>query len=172
MLRVLFNQVSNSGRNGESFEVYQNGVYRATCQIEVGSCELWLSPDETAEDLTDYVYLIYDDDELLVYNNSDTQWMDVSQLNFSGDLSLPDVRNWDWMNHEGFERLAPGQCLRYTTNQENDKQEDCREIAYQITPTTEVFWTEPFSLMDTLNGNSTIECPASSGGRTLCIAGR
>lgn len=159
-------------RNGEDFEVYQNGIYRATCQIAAGNCELWLSPDDIAEDLTGYVYLIYDDDELLIYNNSETQWMDVSRLNFNNDLALSDVRNWDWMNHDGFERLAPGQCLRYTTDPENDKQEDCIELAYQITPSTEIFWTEAFTLNDSLNGNATIECPASSGERTLCIAGR
>jgi|GEM_PF-5401546 len=157
-------------RNGESFDVQQNGLYRATCDIAAGSCEFWLSPDAIAEDLTEYVYLIYDDDELLIYNNSETQWMEVSELNFSGDLALSDIRNWE--DEVSVERLAPGQCLRYTTDLENETLQQCAAIAYQITSSRDVFWTEEFSLEDSLNGSQTIECPASSGGRTLCIAGR
>ena len=154
----------------ESFDIYQNGVYRATCQQSQGTCDLWLSPSAIAEDIAPYIYLIYDDNQLLVFNNSDNQWMDVSQVSINNSRILSETRNWDWIRFEAFERLAPNQCLRFTTTLNDEIFDDCDQIAYQVTE--DAFWTESFTVQDNLNGTSTYQCPPSAGNRTICLFGR
>jgi hypothetical protein len=168
----ISNAIQQFWRGNDSFDIYQNGIYRASCQTSAGRCQLWLSPLAIAEDIAPYVYLIYDDTQLIIYNNSASQWMDLSQLAINEMPVLSAPQNWDSGGENDLERLAPHQCVRFTRNQEAEPLLACDVIATQDTRRAEVFWRNVFALVDTLNGHRTYTCPAASNERTICSLGR
>lgn len=159
-------------RNDAQFTVTQNGVHRATCQQSVGTCRLWLSPTSIAEDIAPYIYLIYDDEQWIVYNNSASQWMDLSQIVLNDLPNLSDARNWDTVTIADLDRLAPNQCVRFARNPSQASLISCDEIAVQQVNADAIFWAETFTLTDSLNGDSTRNCPSSIGERTVCLRQR
>lgn len=154
--------------NNETFDVFQNGIHRGICVIADGGCQLWLSPLPIAEDIAPYIYLIYDKNELIIYNNSETQWMDINHIAFSDSRSTSS----DAVAYPDIERLAPGQCVRFTNNSNNPPVEDCFTLARQDTVESDIFWTENFIVNDTLNGTHRETCPPASDERTICLFGR
>lgn len=159
-------------RNEDSFDVFQNGIHRATCQQSDGTCTLWVSPTVIAEEIAPYIYFIYDTEQWIVYNNSATQWIDLSQVSINDQQVLADARNWDSIRIADLERLAPNQCLRFTQNAELETLTDCDEIAVQEVAVEGVFWIDSFTVNDSLNVRQARQCPASLGERTICLLGR
>lgn len=153
-----------------SFDVVQNGIYRATCEHADGICQIWVSPSVIAEDITPYIYLIYDNQQLIVYNNSDSQWMDLSQIVLADLSPLSDERNWDTIIIPDLDRLAPNQCVRFMLDASAESLQDCHEIANVITDNS--FWTTSFTVTDTLINTTIKQCPASTDTRTLCLLQR
>lgn len=161
--------------NNESFEVFQNGIHRGRCVTADGGCQLWLSPLVIAEDIAPYILLIYDMNELVIYNSSDSQWMDINHIAFNDSAAiLSDVRNWDAVAYPDIARLAPGQCVRFTNNltDDNESIENCFTLARQDTSEADMFWTEGFIVNDTLKGTHRETCPPASNERTICLFGR
>ncbi len=159
-------------RNDTEFTVTQNGIHRGTCQTSEGTCTLWVSPTAIAEDIAPYIYLIYDAEQWLVYNNSETQWMDLSQVVINNLPNLSNARNWDTITIPDLDRLAPNQCVRFTVDTTQDSLIDCEEIAMQEISAEGIFWSEVFTLNDSLNGRTSRNCPPSLGERTVCLLSR
>ncbi len=159
-------------RNEPEFTVTQNGIHRGTCQTSEGTCTLWVSPTAIAEDLAPYIYLVYDAEQWLIYNNSETQWMDLSQVVINDLPNVSNERNWDTVSIPDLDRLAPNQCVRFTVDATQDSLLDCDEIAVQEISAEGIFWSEIFTLNDSLNGRTSRDCPASLGERTICLLGR
>ncbi|MEO1288177.1 MAG: hypothetical protein AAFV93_10445 [Chloroflexota bacterium] len=156
----------------ETFEVFQNGIHRQTCVVSEGECDVWLSPNPIAEDMVDYVYALYDETQLVIYNNDDTRWMDLSGLSIDGIGDLANRRIWDTIAHPDLERLAPQQCVVFKRNQSQATLIDCDVIATFNTSQNEIFWTESFNLNDTLTGDNALACPPSQGDLTRCLLSR
>jgi len=157
--------------HASAFDIYQDGVYRATCQQSAGQCQVWVSPSSIAEDIAPYVYLIYDAQQLVVYNNSDSQWMDLAHLFIDGsDVSLSETRNWDRLIIPDIDRLAPNQCVRFTRDVTIQPLDNCDEIAFVVT--NNAFWQNIFLVTDLLAGEDVKRCPSLSGERTICLLQR
>ncbi|MEL6405786.1 MAG: PASTA domain-containing protein [Chloroflexota bacterium] len=155
-----------------TFVVREYGVYRGVCATSESSCDVWLSPQPIPHDMTAYVYMVYDNQQFVIYNNHPEQWMDLTQLQLAtATLPFSDLRNWDSTTLPTVDRLAPNQCVQFTVNSGASPLEDCTVIAMQTTRENDIFWREAFSFVDQLGGETEWTCPAANG-RTLCLAQR
>lgn len=156
----------------DTFVVREYGVYRGTCTTSESSCDMWVSPQPIPHDMTPYVYMVYDNQQLIIYNNHPEQWMDLTQLQReTASITFSDLRNWDSTTLPTVDRLAPNQCVQFAVNNSVSPLEDCAVIAMQTTRESDIFWREAFTILDQLGGESEWVCPAANG-RTLCLAQR
>ncbi|MGJ3239211.1 MAG: hypothetical protein ACFE0Q_10940 [Anaerolineae bacterium] len=151
------------------FDVYQNGIHRGRCERDAGRCSVWLSPAPIAQDLTPYLYLIYDTNEFIIFNNSDAQWMDFASVTLPDVPPLSDASFWDGARIPDLQRLAPGQCVRLALAPDADELITCDAIATVSIVALDIFWRERFTINDMLNGERQHECPPALSGRTLCL---
>ncbi len=159
-------------RSDEPFEVYQNGIQRASCDPSAGRCDFWVSHSIIADDLAPYLYAIYDDSQFIMVNNDDTRWMDLSQLNIASIGDLSDMRTWETITHPDLDRLAPNQCVWVTRNANADMLMDCQVIATLVLPASDIFWTAPFAIEDRITQARTLDCPAAIDQETRCLLSR
>jgi hypothetical protein len=160
-------------KNTESFKILQDGVYRASCEVAAGRCELWVSPQMIAEDVTEYVYFVYDTHELFVLNHSQSQWMPLNQIRLEDTPEpLSSLKLWSSVIIEDTNFLAPNQCVIFSDNSSAEPLSDCFAIATKSTTGNNIFWRDGFTVHSTYQGN-TIErnCPSPSG-RSFCLIPR
>jgi len=168
-----------------TFTVVQAGVVRADCPTattpgEIVSCELFMATGGTTE-VTEFLYLAYTSDALLVHNISDALWMPldgitiISNRGTSTPLVVSATRFDETITVGQVSRLAPGQCIYYTSASAAgaDTLEDCTELG-RITLGTDgpFFWDVGFDI-EGVTGQPTATCPPAVEGRlTLCIVPR
>lgn len=170
------------GGGTTQFNVLQNGMPRATCQIaNPGRCEFFLSGGGAGSDATEYVYFAYTPEHLAIINQSTDQWMSLDGFYvvnnvaqgvpvFLGNSTIytknpPDV--------ETVSRLAPGQCILYTNSTPglDNPPQPCDVIARLDIGVSVIFWGGDFGV--TSADDSEHICPAPIAGRlTLCIMPR
>jgi hypothetical protein len=75
-----------TGANGATqFAVMQDGVQRGVCTISnPGRCEFFLAAAAQAES-TEYVYLAYTREQLLIFNQSADKWMPLEEVKFGNE---------------------------------------------------------------------------------------
>lgn len=151
-----------------SFYVLQEGLRRAECEIALGRCQLWVSPTPIAEEFSPYVFLMYNQHELIIHNRAENQWMPLNQIAFNQGLALNDAREWDTVNFSPeLPFLAPNQCVRYSDGR-NQALAKCTEVAYR--QTGDIFWASAFTVRSLRSGDTAKTCPAANGDElTLCL---
>lgn len=155
------------------FDVTQNGVHRGRCEHADGRCRVWVSLTEDAEDTAPYIYMLYDAQQLMIVNNSQSQWMDVSRVELANLTSLTDESLWDTIIIPDLERLAPNQCLWFTEDVTLTALVECDVIATQETSTPAIFWDESFIVtFAEAADDETNQCPAASDTETICLLER
>ncbi len=179
-----------TGTNGVTrFQVSQGGIERAVCNAAAPGagqqrCEFFVPADALGDDVTDYIYLAYTTDRLVVLNQSANRWMSTAATqvyNYNpnssvsgaavpiGDPSLfgnpPTVAD--------IRRLAPGQCLFFTNSnpEATTPPQACDVIAQLNIGPDLIFWAADFEIAGT-DGQRHI-CPAAVDGKlTVCIMPR
>lgn len=132
------------GNGATAFEVTRGGVTLATCPIADQVCEVY-----TAE-FTDYIYLTYTADQLVIHNTSEDGWMLLNDFDDAPD------------------RIAPGQCVVYTTDETRPPLTEC-DIVQTLTPLTP-FWETGIDITGTERVRT---CPAPIAGEsTVCLLAR
>ena len=167
------------------FNVVQAGTMRAQCPTatvpgEVIQCELFLASGGTTE-VTEFVYIAYTVDSLLIHNISETLWMPLEGVtllsNMGNDVPLiADESQLDEPVIAGDPlRLAPGQCLFYTSGSANGSEtlEDCTELGrISLDEGNASGWNVGFDIQG-VTGQPPATCPPAVEGRlTLCILPR
>lgn len=154
-----------------SFTVMQDGVYRGTCDIAAGRCELWVSPQMIAEEVTEYAYFVYDEHELVVYNRSETQWMPLHQIQLNDFGNLNNLRLWSTSLFEVLTFLAPQQCVIFSDNSRDESLVECDEIAQKNSPDDNIFWRDGFTVISSHEYGTERTCPPPNG-QTFCLIPR
>jgi len=172
----------------QSFKVIQSEIERAFCQAappnsqdQPVSCELYL-PASTADEVTQYIYIAYQADRLVVMNNSDAQWMPPNDTRIANGLANPEpVGKQFRLNAALFgrpetvaqiNRLAPNQCLLFVSSEaDTGGLMDCDVIATMELPPTQLWWTANFEILGSDGKHRT--CNAATPDKlTLCIMPR
>lgn len=160
-------------QNTDRFQIFQDGVYRASCAVALGRCELWVSPQAIAEDVTEYVYFVYNEHELFVLNHSPAQWMPLFEIRLdNAERTLNDSRLWSSITIPDLDFLAPGQCVYFADNIRDERLNDCFVIAESIVSANNAFWRDGFTVQS-LYQEAIVErsCPLPSG-MTFCLVPR
>jgi hypothetical protein len=176
-----------TGLNGvTSFNVVQDGVERVVCPAAPSgtqpmTCDFYLSTSNDSE-VTEYIYFAYTTEQLIVHNRSTDRWMPLtgvvivdSARNENFGIAAPEV----FLNPPEvigiLDRLAPGQCLLFTTsaNQSSTTPEACNVIASRTGLEANLaFWDTEF-LIDSVTVDGQYRCPPATAGRlTICVMPR
>jgi len=165
-------------QNSSTFTVTQDGVYRGRCDVAAGRCELWVSPEFIAEDVTEYAYFVYDEHQLIVFNRAENQWMPLNQIELvdmphNESENLDSSRIWSSRTFKDTELhfLAPGQCAIFTDGSQKDPLVDCFSMAQKIYPSNDLFWSDGFTVKSSHPDGIERNCPAPSG-TTFCMTPR
>jgi hypothetical protein len=180
-----------TGLNSVSrFKVVQAGVERATCPAApAGSapmnCDVFLPADLTG-DITSYLYFAYTPDRLIIYNQSEAQFMPLSGARLvnrnpnlrppNQEINLGDTGFYTLLNPvANLGQLAPGQCILFTNSSAipaTETPEPCDVIGrFDIDPNL-IFWATSFDLISPTSGDSST-CNAPSAAQvTVCLAPR
>lgn len=172
-----------TGANGVTrFNVVQDGVERAVCEIAARRCEFYLAAGEAGE-VTDYVYFAYTTDRLIIHNPSPDRWMPlrgvVLQNYFApgGPYAVPISDPTLYSSRSpvaSLERLAPGQCILFTdaTVSVTAPPERCDVIAELAIGPELLFWAGDFGIVSPISGEERT-CPARTADHlTLCVMPR
>lgn len=174
------NQHFWTGAGGATrFNLVQDGLERAQCNVSMtGSCPLYLS-SSAAPEATDFVYLAYTADRLIIYNLTQDLWMPLQGLSITDSsgrgnpLTSPAAfGNPDIIGN--MEQLAPGQCLFYRTgNASENLPQPCDVIFEMYTNVVEyLFNAEAFTVVSPFSGQR-YNCPAATPDwLTVCIVPR
>jgi hypothetical protein len=172
-----------------SFSVVYDGVERTVCEGAASGqglkqCAFYLPAGTTGGDTTDYVYLAYTTDRLIVLNQSDDQWMPLAQTkvyNRNPNLSVPEadltIGDPQLFNNPdivaNIARLAPGQCLLFTNSGgDGSPPQPCDVIAQLDINPTLIFWAADFDIGSTTDGRRH-SCPAATADKmTICVMPR
>jgi len=180
-----------TGANGVTrFSVAYGGIERATCPGAApgagqSRCAFFLPVGAAAGDVTEYVYLAYTTDRLIVLNQAQDRWMPLSGLklyNFNpnvairgAEIGIGDPGLYLIINAAAdVSRLAPGQCLLFTNSspEATTPPQPCEIIARLSVDPNLVFWAANFEVGSVTDGQRHT-CPAASADRlTLCIMPR
>lgn len=159
-------------QGADTFTVMQDGIYRGSCEIAAGRCEVWISPQMIAEDVTEYAYFVYDEHELYVFNRSKTQWMPLQQIQLPPlPEPLNSMRIWSSSNLDNLDFLAPNQCVVFTDNSRKESLVDCTRIAWKNAIPDEMFWKDGFTVHSLHEDGIDRNCPPPSG-KTFCLVPR
>jgi hypothetical protein len=170
------------------FNVVQGGIERAVCETAAAGgsqCAFYVPSDAASADVTDYIYLVYTTERLVVLNQSTDRWMPLSGIfiySYNPNLSVPGAElpagdpalfnNPDTV--ADITRLAPGQCLLYSNSNQDAAYppQDCDVIArLDINPKL-IFWAANFEIGSVTDGQRHT-CPAATEGKlTICIMPR
>jgi hypothetical protein len=170
------------------FDVVQGGIERAVCETAAAGgtqCAFYVPSDAASADVTDYIYLAYTTERLVVLNQSTDRWMPLSGImiyNYNPNVSVPGAElpvgdpalfhNPDTV--ADITRLAPGQCLLYSNHNRDAAYppQDCDVIArLDINPKL-IFWAADFEIGSATDGQRHT-CPAATEGKlTICIMPR
>jgi hypothetical protein len=166
------------------FRVEQNGIERAVCPIvNPGTCQFFLAGGGSAAEVTPFVYFAYTPDQLVVHNTSDAQWMPLDGVQIVNNAPSVAGSNFAFGSPEVFgnpqtigriNRLAPGQCLRYTVSAtaSDTLPETCAVVAQLNLDPNVNFWAQPFGV-DSVTDEAAHTCPGATAGRlTVCIMPR
>jgi hypothetical protein len=175
----------------QTFRVVQDEVERGVCQAappnsqdQPVSCEFYL-PAGAAGDVTQYIYVAYEEDRLVVMNNSDGQWMPVNSARIVSTLANPGPLGRQFrLNAALFgrpeivariNRLAPKQCLLFISSGASGTDAggllECDVIATMHLEPSQLWWTANFSILGSDGRERT--CNAALPGKlTLCIMPR
>lgn len=174
----------------QRFAVLVDDVERATCdaaprnsQDNPSTCTFYLSLANASE-LTPFIYLAYNAENLVVYNRSDAQWMQTNQSTFYNLLPNPGPLGANFkINARLFDnpeivarinRLAPGQCILFSVEGAFGgpvPPQACSVILTHVIPVDGAFWSQNFELEGTDGKRRT--CNASTPDRlTICIMPR
>lgn len=163
-----------------TFSVVQSGIVRENCPTatvagQVLECAFFMATGDTNE-VTEFVYLVYTPTQLLIRNIADDLWMPIAGITLEGaddDVATSLVaERFDAPIEIGdADRLAPGQCLYYTTPDATDSAppEDCTVIGQATLPDA---WVAGFDLMGMTRTDPSTCPPAIAGRLTVCIAPR
>lgn len=174
------NQHFWTGSGGAArFNLVQDGLERVQCGVSMtGNCPLYLS-SSAAPEATEFVYLAYTADRLIIYNLTQDLWMPLQGLSITDSnggghpLTNPAVfGNPDIIG--SMEQLAPGQCLFYRTgNASENLPQPCDVIFETYTNVVEyLFNAQAFTVVSPLNGQR-YNCPAATPDwLTVCIVPR
>ncbi len=165
-----------TGTNGSTtFNVLQNGLERATCTISVpGTCSLYLDSTSAGQS-TGYIYVAYTTESWVIYNNSETDWMDFRQMTVStnpdavgGAIGGADASDNPERVVAISSLLAPGQCiLGILEGTDSTPPVPCDPI-YQFS-TAQPWWTVDLYFDSTFDGERR-NCPAADPeSLTVCI---
>jgi hypothetical protein len=170
----------------ETFQVIQNGRIRGICPIATDSaenapedtCEVWLASNQLPEDITEYLYFVYDAHNFYVQNRSESQWMPLASIAIADTpRSLVETRFFDFEPRGNTDFLAPSQCLLITDGTplaENAEPIAACDVIVQSTYTSaDRFWLDGFSITGVLDIPSQRACPAVAGDeRSICLLPR
>jgi PASTA domain len=155
-----------------SFMVMQDGVYRASCEVSVGRCELWVSPRAIAEDVTEYIYFIYDEHQLYIFNSAPEQWMPLTEIQLADSgRRLNDPLMWSSSLVPDIDFLAPKQCVRFSDTDADEALVDCLVIAASTLTQSNIFWSNGFSVQSLYQAGIELTCPRPSE-RSFCLIPR
>lgn len=159
-------------KDTDTFTVMQDGVYRASCEVAAGSCELWVSPQAIAEDVTEFAYFVYDEHQLYVYNYAPQQWMPLSEIRLAdSERRLNDLQLWSSNVIPDINFLAPNQCVRFSSANAGESLADCLVIASSTLTQLNNFWSDGFIVHSLYQKSIEHTCPAPSG-QTFCLVPR
>lgn len=180
-----------TGLNGVTrFSVVYEGVELTVCEAAgrgqgQKQCAFFLPVGTADKTSTDYVYLAYTTDRLIVLNQSGDQWMPLAQTaiyNYNPNVSVqgvsliigdPVLFNNPYTVAD-ITRLAPGQCLMFTNRSPDavSPPEACDVIArLDISPRL-IFWGADFEVGSTTDGRRHT-CPAAAADKmTICVMPR
>lgn len=152
-----------------AFAVYQDGVYRGQCAAAAFECTLYLAPVHFAPDVTEYAYLTYSADGLMLVNPSADRWLPAAQITIN-ERTLGDPAAFAGQDVIGtVETLAPGQCLWFATSAGSAALEPCAVVARAEGA---AFWVSGFSWAGRADGQPH-DCPAVVEGETMvCLLPR
>lgn len=156
-------------RGATAFEVYQDGVYRARCEVALFACTLYLAPLHFAPDVTEYAYFVYSAEALMLINQSPDHWMPASQITLDG-RALGDPALFNPPPQIGrVDMLAPGQCLLFAASSSAVPLQPCAVIARA---TGAAFWTQGFTLVGRRDNTAQTCPPVVTGETMICLLPR
>lgn len=170
-----------TGSNGATqFSVSQNADQRAVCNIAAGRCEFYLEGGDNVGNVR-FVYFAYTTDALIVMNRSEDLWLRMGRLTVTNKHASPQgipfelgqASNYGNPEIVGrFNRLAPQQCILFTTAPNAELPEECDVIfTATVSPDTN-FWGAAFDV-DSMTDELPHSCPAATPNRlTICIMPR
>lgn len=137
----------------ETFSVIQNGEVRALCPAApAGSqdaplrCDVVFDIDYAQEHIS-YIYLAYTTDRLIIHNQTEDRWMELSDTllrdSASRDIDLSALDFFSIEDHPV--RLAPDDCIFFALETGAQPPEPCHVIGQVQTDTA--FWLEPFRVI-------------------------
>jgi hypothetical protein len=157
----FWTQTSGSRR----FAVLEAEVERSVCpaappnsQDSPITCTFYL-PASGQSEFTPFIYMAYDAENLIIYNRSEAQWMQINQTTFYNLLPTPGVLGanfrinarllGDPQTVARIGRLAPGQCILFTTEGAFGgpvPPQACFPIVTYTLPAAEAFWMQNFEV--------------------------
>lgn len=164
------------------FAVLQDNIQRAVCdaappgtQDNPYRCPIFLPVTSTSGDVTPYLYFVYTTDSLIIRNRSEDAWMPLAGLTITNAQNIAETipallatATVDAIYN--LDRLAPNQCLHFTTAAGATPPENCDVIAQAAPPNA--FWLGAFSFVSATDGKLR-SCPAAQPDKiTLCILPR
>lgn len=145
-------------------------------------CDIYLA-ESAQDDLTDYLYFAYTTDQLIIRNNSQDEWMPLSDVNLINNL--PAVKGQTFALGEGknyptraavgrVDKLAPNQCLWFTNGNSaiTAPPQPCDVMARLDIGASLIFWASDFGVDGVLDDKPHI-CPKATPGKlTICAMPR
>lgn len=170
----------------QTFRVVQNGMVRGECPIAVDSangapqdtCEVWLASNQPPEDITEYLYFVYDAHNFYMQNRSESQWMPLASIDIADTTrTLVETRFFDFEPRGNLDFLAPSQCLLITDSTppatDTEPLVACDVIVQSTYASEDRFWIDGFAVNGVLDVPSQRECPAViDNERTICLLPR
>jgi hypothetical protein len=170
----------------ETFLVKQNGMIRAECPIAADSaegepldtCEVWLASNQPPQDITEYLYFVYDAHNFYVHNRSISQWMPLASIALVDTTrSLVETRFFNFEPRGNTDFLAPSQCLLITDGTPPAENAEplavCNVIVQSTYASADRFWINGFSVDGVLNVPSQRMCPpVVDDERSICLLPR
>ena len=170
----------------ESFRVMQNGMLRVECLIAQDSaedvpedtCAVWLASNQPPEDITEYLYFVYDAHHFYVHNRSANQWMPLESVMIEGlSRLLVENRFFDFEPRARLDFLAPQQCLHLsdgTPIAEDAEQIVACDVVIQSTYSSDDrFWLDGFTVTGILDIPASRQCPPVAGDMpSVCLIPR
>lgn len=170
----------------ETFRIMQNGIMRGECAIAQDdaedepqdTCALWLASNQPPEDITEYLYFVYNSHYFYVHNRSDNQWMPLASIDIEdAPRSLVEIRFFEFTPIINLGFLAPEQCLWITDGtpyaEDAALLTDC-DVTVQVNYTrADQFWLNGFTVNGVLDVLASRSCPPVVGDeRSVCLVPR